>query len=285
MVPDVLSVVLKAIALVAALQATGGALFLVLFRGQISGAMLPVTQLVRLAAWAGIASLLAHTWLEAARMAGELSGLQDPTLIKLLLRSPVVVVLAVRVLSLCLSFAALRGHGTFQTIAGVFGAALFAATFALSGHSATHPERALLAPTLMLHLLIVGFWFGSLLPLRVVSRHEEPATAARIVERFSELAVWTVPLIFAAGLLLLWRLLPGMEALRTPYGLLLLGKISGFSLLMLLAALNKWRLGPRMGTSPAARDVFRRSVLAEFLLVSSVLAMTAVMTTFFSPEG
>lgn len=285
MVPDVLSVVLKTMALIAALQATGGALFLALFRRQMSGAIVPVAQLVRLAAWTGIFSLLGHTWLETARMAGALSGLLDPALIELLVRSPTMAVLALRVLSLCLVLAALRRHGTFQTMAGVLGALLFSAAFALSGHTTTHPERALLAPTLMLHLLIVGFWFGALLPLHLVSRREEPGISAGTIERFSGLAVRTVPLIFVAGLLLLWRLLPAVEALSTPYGLLLLGKISGFALLMLLAALNKWRFGPGMAGDPGAQGAFRRSVLVEFLLISIILAMTAAMTTFFSPEG
>lgn len=44
MVPEVLSVLLKTIALIAALQSTGGAMFLELFRRQMSGSTVLVAQ-------------------------------------------------------------------------------------------------------------------------------------------------------------------------------------------------------------------------------------------------
>lgn len=106
-----------------------------------------------------------------------------------------------------------------------------------------------------------------------------------VVERFSKLAVWTVPPIYAAGLLLAWRLLPGTESLLTSYGLLPIGKISGFSLLMLPAALNKSRLGLRINSHLDARDAFRRGVAAELLLVSTALTMTSVTIAFSFPGG
>jgi putative copper export protein len=283
MVVDILSVALKTVALIATLQATGGTLFLAVFRSQISCTMAPVTRWVRWTAWTGIVGFLVHTWFEAARMAGELSGLLDPALLHLLVRSPTTVVLGVRVLGLSLILVATSRRGHMQATAGALGVVLLSTAFSLAGHSAVHPERALLAPMLMLHVLVVAFWFGALLPLYIVSRREESAVSARIVERFSRIAVFTVPLVMAAGLLMLWRLLPGSDAIWSPYGLLVLGKTGGFSLLMLLAALNKWRLGPRMESDADAQRAFRHSVLAEFVLLSIIVAMTALMTAFFSP--
>jgi putative copper export protein len=80
-------------------------------------------------------------------------------------------------------------------------------------------------------------------------------------------------------------LLPDFAALRRPYGELLMAKAALFAVLLGCAALNKWRLGPGLGSgAPQAGRSFRRVVIAEYSIMVVVLAITAVMTTFFSPE-
>jgi putative copper resistance protein D len=81
-------------------------------------------------------------------------------------------------------------------------------------------------------------------------------------------------------------LVPDLSVLRRPYGLLLLGKVCGFGLLMALAAFNKWRLTPELsaGVAKSLRAV-RYSITAEFLLIVAVLGLTATLTAFYSPEN
>jgi len=80
-------------------------------------------------------------------------------------------------------------------------------------------------------------------------------------------------------------LVPQIEMLAEPYGQLLIAKLAGFALLMGLAAANKWRLGPAIARGEArAAYLFRRSLIAEYVLIIAVLAITAVMTSLFSPE-
>jgi putative copper export protein len=95
-----------------------------------------------------------------------------------------------------------------------------------------------------------------------------------------------VPVILLAGIVMAVLLLPSVSALSEPYGKLLIAKGVGFAVLMGLAAANKWRLGPALvhGAGQSARW-FRRSVAAEYVLIALVLTITAVMTTFFSPEA
>jgi len=70
------------------------------------------------------------------------------------------------------------------------------------------------------------------------------------------------------------------------YGQLLLAKITLFAVLMGLAAGNRWRFGPGIAVGKAAAaQQFRRTVATEYLLICGVLAVTAVMTTFYSPEA
>jgi putative copper export protein len=91
--------------------------------------------------------------------------------------------------------------------------------------------------------------------------------------------------ILLAGIVMAVLLLPNVSALSEPYGELLIAKVVGFAVLMGLAAANKWRLGPALAHGPVSGLWFRRSVAAEYVLIAAVLAITAVMTSFFSPEA
>jgi putative copper resistance protein D len=155
----------------------------------------------------------------------------------------------------------------------------------LTGHTSTHAYRWLLAPLLLIHLLIVAFWLGALWPLYLVSLRESRERAGRVIDAFSATAIWLVPLILLAGIAMAAILLPDLAALTHPYGELVVTKVVLFAALMGFAALNKWRFGPAIAAGePRASTGFRRSVLAEYILACGVLAVTAVMTSLFSPE-
>ena len=141
-----------------------------------------------------------------------------------------------------------------------------------------------LAPLLVTHVAVVAFWFGALVPLYLISGREPARIAAEVTEAFSRIAGWLVPVIFVAGLLMAVILIRHATELRRAYGLSVLGKATGFSLLMGLAALNKWRLGPALAAgSPSAIRAFRTSLVLEYVLLATVLSITAVMTTLYSP--
>jgi putative copper resistance protein D len=93
-----------------------------------------------------------------------------------------------------------------------------------------------------------------------------------------------VPVILLAGIVMAVLLLPNLQALSEPYGELLIAKVAGFAALMGLAAANKWRFGPALVHGQSGLW-FRRSVAAEYMLIAAVLTITAVMTSFFSPEA
>jgi copper resistance protein D len=164
----------------------------------------------------------------------------------------------------------------------LLGAALAIASFALTGHTSSTPHRPAAAASLVLHLLVVSFWIGALLPLYNISRSEPPAVAGRLINAFSRVAAWLVPIILLAGVALAALLVPDLSTFKRPYGQLLLAKAAVFALLMGLAALNKWRHGP--ACERGETRAFRQTVIAEYVLICLVLALTATMTTFYSPE-
>jgi putative copper resistance protein D len=285
MLVDGLSVTLRALSFLAMFQAAGTAFFIALFRHEVRVNDLALRRLGAFAALGGLTLVLAHHALEAGRAAGELAGVMDPALQGLVLRSAAGTALSWRLLGLLLMLLSFRRHGTRATLLGVIGAVIMLAGFAFVGHTATAPERWLLSPMLLVHLLVAAFWFGALLPLWRISAQEPAAAAGQVVVEFSALAIWLVPALLVAGLVLAVGLLPGVSALGTPYGRLLTVKVTGFAVLMLLAALNKWRLGPALkrGESGAGHS-FCRSLAVEYLLIGTVLCVTAALTTFYSPD-
>ena len=284
--PDVVSVILRALSFVLLFQAAGVAIFVAVFGRRLASSQVSVRRLGQAAAIAAIVLVAAHYALEAARMAGEMSGMWDPTLQGMAWNSPAGTALICRLLGLLLIAVGLQEASVRWTILAVGGTVLATGAFALTGHTSVNAHRAALAPLLMLHLLVVAFWFGALGPLYVASLRETPARASDIIERFTAVATWLVPGILLAGIVMAVLLLPNLQALSEPYGELLIAKVVGFAVLMGLAAANKWRLGAALVHGPAQSGRwFRRSVAAEYVLIAAVLAITAVMTSFFSPDA
>jgi len=284
--PDVLSVILRALSFVLLFQAAGTAIFVALFGRRLASSQIPVLRLGEVSAIAAMVLAAGHYALEAARMAGDMSGLWDPALQEMAWKSPAGAAFICRLFGLLLIAMGLRRSGNRWTILAIGGVVLAAGSFTLMGHTSVHVHRGTLAALLMLHLLIVAFWFGALWPLYVASLRETPVRAADLIHRFTVLATWLVPVILAAGTAMAVLLLPNVAALSEPYGELLIAKVVGFALLMGLAAANKWRLGPALvsATAQSGRS-FRRSVAAEYVLIAAVLTITAVMTSLFSPEA
>jgi putative copper export protein len=284
--PDVVSVILRALSFVLLLQAAGAAIFVAIFGRRLASSRAAVRRLGQAAAIAAIVLVAAHYAMEAARMAGEMSGMWDPALQGMAWNSPARAALICRLLGLLLIAVGLQDAGVRGTILAAVGAVLAAGAFTLAGHTSVNAHRGTLAALLMLHVLVVAFWFGALWPLYTASLLETPSRASDLIGRFTAVATWLVPVILLAGIVMAVLLLPNVSALREPYGKLLIAKVVGFTVLMGLAAANKWRLGPALVHGPVQSGLwFRRAVAAEYVLIAAVLTITAVMTSFFSPEA
>jgi copper resistance protein D len=309
--PDILSVVLRALSFVLQFQAAGAVFFAAAFGPALTVSLAGVRQLARVTAILAVFTVAGHYMVEAARMAGDMSGMLDSSLQNMAWTSNFGGSFTVRELGLLLIIAGMqpvtakatasrfftssvgspitlmmkRLSARGFTIVGVTGAALVAVSFTLMGHTSVNPRRGPLAPLLLTHLLIVAFWFGALLPLYLVTLRESWERAARVVAVFSIAAFWLVPLILVAGVAIAALLLPSVAALRQPYGEFLIAKSVLFAVLLGCAALNKWRFGPALGRGDVqAGPAFRRVVITKYVIMIGVLSVTAVMTTFFSPE-
>jgi len=282
--PDVIVVGLRALSFIAIFQAAGTVLFLRLFRPQLETTETGLVRLAAVAAVGGIAFTLAHHFLGPARMTGSFSGVFDLSLQTLLLESSAGSARALRVGGLIVLLLGLRASPPNYRLV-LFGVAATLSSFALMGHTTTHELRLLLTPLLIVHVVIIAFWFGSLLPLIHVTESESPAVGGDVLNRFSSLATWSVPLILVAGATIWLVLLPGFEALTSSYSKLVFAKAAGFTVLLGLAALNKWRYVPRILSGDAhALVALRRCIAREWSLMALIFIVTASLTGFFSPD-
>jgi putative copper resistance protein D len=261
------------------------AIFLAMFGRPLEASRSTIEFAAKLSAIAAAVLLVGQYTLEAARMAGDMSGIAEPSLQMMALHSASSLVLGVRLVGLLVIVIGIGRGKSGQTLA-VIGAGIVAVSFMLIGHSAANPLRWILAPLLTVHVMIVAFWFGALLPLYWVCTRDTPVIAARVTAAFSKIALWIVPGIFAAGALIGFVLVRHLAEFRSDYGLSLLAKFAGFVLLMGIAAVNKWRLGPALGRGdPRVLSAFRRSLGIEYGLICVVLSITAAMTTLYSPQS
>ncbi len=226
-----------------------------------------------------VAAILAFS-LRGANLTGDVSGLTDPEMLKLLWTTPVGTALLLRLVGLGLLIAGLL-MGRVGTWVSVLGGVIAIWSFDQVGH-VSGLETTLLDLALMLHLLAVALWIGVLTPLkRLASSSSTYASAADVGHRFGVVASATVPVLIIVGGYMGYQLVGSFTALvGTSYGQAMIIKVLLVGLLLGLAAANKLRFIPALRTGdPAAANHLSKSISVEWIVILAVLGMTAVLTT------
>ena len=168
-----------------------------------------------------------------------------------------------------------------QLILGAAASLLTTWSFTQIGHL-SNVEPTLVKLVLVAHLLGIAFWVGAFIPLfRAAGGVIALPDAADLSHRFGQLALYIVGALFFAGLVMSIILLGNPSQLLTSeYGQTLGIKILLFFALLSLAALNKLRLVPGLKAGqPNAAIKLHRSIILEFVIVSVILVLTAMLTT------
>jgi len=175
-----------------------------------------------------------------------------------------------------------------QALLASAGAAILAmclvGTLAWAGHCGAIPGvagRVQLAAD-FLHLSAAAAWLGALVPLAMllgaVADSSDRAwvdIARAVLARFSTMGTLAVSTLVVTGAANAWVLVGSIPALTgTHYGRLLLLKEAFFVSMLALAAVNRFRLAPRL----SMRQLQRNS-LVEALFGIAVLAAVAVLGT------
>ena len=137
---------------------------------------------------------------------------------------------------------------------------------------------------LVLHLLGISLWLGSLYPLWCICGGDKGPDTQDSLRRFGQMAAVFVSMLLACGLCMAFMLLANPEALfATPYGRILLIKLMLVGGLLGLAASNLFWQVPRF-QQPHVPQRLRRVITAEALLGLAALVATGVMTTYVGPS-
>jgi len=138
----------------------------------------------------------------------------------------------------------------------------------------------------MLHLCAAGGWIGGLASLTIfLARVRAPflsgEAVAPVLHRFSTLSLCCVSLLVVSGISNSWLLVGSIYALfTTPYGQLLLFKLTLFAILIGFGARNRFLVKAKLLKAPAEPDLLlqlRRNVFCEICLGVAVVAIVACL--------
>src|SRR6478672_3493654 len=124
---------------------------------------------------------------------------------------------------------------------------------------------------------------GGLVPLsrfiRPAKQHDNGTVAAQsVLVRFSHLGVVVVCAIAATGVANTSRMLgTALPDLMSAYGRVLLAKVALFGLMLVLAALNRYWLTPRLAQQGTLLRVLVRTIALEQALAAAVLLAVSVL--------
>lgn len=191
-------------------------------------------------------------------------------------------------------FLSVKGAGprALQTAAAILAAA-YAGGLAWTGHAIggqgvegiVHPAAD------VLHLIAAAAWVGGLLPLVLLlaAAGTDNATLAVVrtaTLRFSNLGIACVAALLVSGFVNSWYLVGSIPALTTTdYGRLLSIKLSLFSVMIAIAAVNWSRLTPKLvqnadlAGAQQARRRLRRNAAIEAVLGTAIIVIVAMLGT------
>jgi putative copper resistance protein D len=179
-----------------------------------------------------------------------------------------------------------------------FAGAIALASLAWSGHGAMDEGALRFWHFLsdILHLLAAGAWLGAMLALVLIARGLVDETHIRslafAVRRFEWVGAAIVLTLSITGVVnYLFIIGPRLdEVLLGTYGMLLAIKVLLFAAMLVLAALNRFHLGPalaqalRDGQHVVAVNALRRSVVVELAMALLIVALVAWLGTL-SPDA
>ena len=204
----------------------------------------------------------------------------------------------IALLGLVAALALKPGRGLWAVMAVV--GLVVAASFAWTGHGAATegPGGGLHLVADILHAVAAALWLGALAALSVLLwRRTAPDDLAihRSLQGFAGLGTFAVVLLALTGFVNSGFLVgpAGVGDLGASlYGRLLIAKLGLFALMLAIAAGNRFRLTPMLGSALASAEDprsalqrLRRNIGAEILAGALLLAVVAVMGTLAPPAA
>jgi putative copper resistance protein D len=268
-----------------------------------SGTVLPLRSMLAGAAALGVLLSVASLVVMASAMSGE-SDIAElrPHIEMMILQTDVGFAWIVRLVALVVAgLAVLFNHRApgFSLLVASTAGGIALASLAWSGHGAMDEggRRVWHFTIDILHLLAAGVWLGALVAFALMAKINALQSEARIrllartVTRFEKVGALVVLFITVTGVVNYLMIVgPTLdEVFLSTYGVLLFIKVALFAGMLVLAALNRFHLGPLLqqslldGQYRVAANALRRSMIVELLMAVLIVGLVAWLGTL-SPQ-
>ena len=215
----------------------------------------------------------------AGNLGGDIASVIEPLMLRLAIESKSGIGFLTAFIGFMGLFMAHRLRGHAIRVGLLVSSAVVLFSFIMSGHSQLggFATQALL----IIHLLCISFWLGALMPFRWMCLQPDPYNLSIVAHRFGILAMGYVAQLLSAGLGYAYLLLGDVTLIvTTQYGNVLLVKIVLVVALLILAALNKFKLVPSLETRQAFNVYrFQRSIHLEIIIALLILTASSLITT------
>lgn len=277
---DGIAVVVRALYYAATIGAAGLAFFTIGYGHRLRPA--EVTRLRRTLLVAIAAGLALSVGALALRVLVLTAGasMTDSAVWEAMMRSRIGDAFWLRGAGLVLLAAAVMPWRAGPAIAAV-GGVLVLGSYAAMGHSMLFQPRQEIAALVVLHLGVVAFWVGSLLPLLSVAQRPDGAETVALLHDWSRAATVAVAAMIASGVLLTWYLTVRLDLIfEAWHGWALAGKVVAVLAALALALSNRLRHTPALAQGqPGAGARLASSIRLEIVLVLLVFYIAAEMVS------
>ena len=247
-----------------------------------------VTRYLRLGALLGVVAAILFFFIQVGAFAGAgLSGMFNLSLAAIIFDSPIGTATTLMLLGFALlvvlsfCFQSQTRRNFYWPVAGC-GVLIVTGAYWPLGHLVD--EQFVVRLLLLVHVIAISFWLGSLYPLLLVEHHCERQTVKEIMRCFGNVAIIIVVALVLCGLALAYSLVGSWDALfTTSYGRVLIVKIVLVAMLLSLAAINKLALVPRLVDKTSCMRL-ATTIKLEMVVGSLILMTTAVLTMVIGIE-
>lgn len=212
-------------------------------------------------------------------MGGDFKSVIDTQLIELTLETISGKAALLSLLGFILIYFSCIKKSKISYILSILGVSSILLSFVIFGHATKH---GLVGQFLIIiHLVGLSYWIGSLLPLRKMCNFIEYEKLRIVAHLFGIYALGYVGVLIIAGLIFSYILLGDISSLiTTDYGNVLLIKMIVVSMLLSLGAMNKFKIIPYLSINQnLGLKRLKNSIQIEIFCVLLILFFTSLLTT------
>ena len=167
----------------------------------------------------------------------------------------------------------------FMNAFNIIGTVLILISFIVIGHSLSQGIYTQIL--LLIHLFCISYWLGSFLPFKYMCNIKNYENLYLVAHNFGIYATFYIGLLVITGLIFSYFLLGGiLPIITSTYGNVLLFKLMLVSSILMIGAINKFRIVPNIKENlTLGQSKLKRSINIEFMLTWLIFFLTSILTT------